>query len=119
MKTETTSNSNLSENENYSSNNQVTIEPHEHDLNYYASLNCSDEIKEIIMKLFLEVKEYENTLDQYQYKYMKKKISKKESLDKYKKENLDNMRIISLLKEILEEVNENKGQMYVVKIIKN
>lgn len=120
METEATSNSNVLEQENYSSNFEEKIESKDNELNIMG-LDCSDEIKEIIMKLVLEVKEYEKALENYQFKYMKKKISKKESLKIYEQENLEIKKIITLLKDIIMNITEYReiGVEYLVKKLKD
>jgi hypothetical protein len=111
ISSEYTSNSKQSEKDIYYYSNNLTTEHEEKDddLNYYASLDCSDEIKQILIKLSLEVKEYENALDLYQNKYAKKKMNKKESINKLEKENSDNTKVISTYKDILSNIIDNKG----------
>jgi hypothetical protein len=81
----------------------------EQNSNLYTSLNCSEDTKEIIMKLSQELKENENALEKLQLKYEKKKINKKQSINDLENKNKNNKKIISSLKQIIINIIENKG----------
>lgn len=67
------------------------------------------------MKLTLENKEYEKALEIYQYKYMKKKLSKKDSIEKFTKENEEKETVINLLRQILLNIFEYQTLEGIVK----